>query len=61
MYDRMTELLELATDIQTCVKGIFGCDPENDKGENKYRWQYRLNIIGLSRPQELFHLPKHEI
>eukprot|EP00957_Ditylum_brightwellii_P090062 6858713-Ditylum_brightwellii.AAC.1 len=43
------------------VKGIFGCDPESNKEENKHRWHYRLNIIGWSMPQELFHLPKHEM
>eukprot|EP00957_Ditylum_brightwellii_P190624 14511231-Ditylum_brightwellii.AAC.1 len=42
----MTELLELAKDIQTGVKGIFGCNPESNKGESKHRWHYRLNIIG---------------
>eukprot|EP00957_Ditylum_brightwellii_P184164 14027567-Ditylum_brightwellii.AAC.1 len=57
----MTELLELVKDIQTGVKGIFGCDPESNKGESKHKWQYRLNNIRWSRPWKLFHLPKHEM
>eukprot|EP00957_Ditylum_brightwellii_P196824 14995644-Ditylum_brightwellii.AAC.1 len=33
VHDRMTEPLELAKDIWTGVKGIFGCNPESNKGE----------------------------
>eukprot|EP00957_Ditylum_brightwellii_P044131 3348632-Ditylum_brightwellii.AAC.1 len=33
VYNRITELLELAKDIRTGVKVIFGCNPEINKGE----------------------------
>eukprot|EP00957_Ditylum_brightwellii_P112062 8545073-Ditylum_brightwellii.AAC.1 len=61
LYSRMTELLELSKDIRTGIKSIFGCNLESNKGESKHKWHYRLSIIGWSRPQELFHLPTHEM